>query len=82
MPIRRAAGLLRTSLFTQVAVALVLGVIVGKLFPDVGTSLQPLGDGFTRLIKTVIAPLVFCVVVTGIAKAAISRRSAESASRP
>jgi aerobic C4-dicarboxylate transport protein len=67
--IRRAARLLRTSLFTQVAVALVLGVIVGRLWPDAGTSLQPLGDGFTRLIKTVIAPLVFCVVVTGIAKA-------------
>jgi aerobic C4-dicarboxylate transport protein len=67
--IRRAARLLRTSLFTQVAVALVLGIIVGRLWPGAGTSLQPLGDGFTRLIKTVIAPLVFCVVVTGIAKA-------------
>jgi aerobic C4-dicarboxylate transport protein len=67
--IRRAATLLRTSLFAQVAAALVLGIVVGKLWPDAGTSLQPLGDGFTRLIKTVIAPLVFCVVVTGIAKA-------------
>ncbi|MFF2521037.1 cation:dicarboxylate symporter family transporter [Streptomyces liangshanensis] len=67
--VRRAAALLRTSLFTQVAVALVLGILVGKLWPDVSTSLQPLGDGFTRLIKTLIAPLVFCVVVTGIAKA-------------
>jgi len=67
--IRRAATLLRTSLFAQVAAALVLGIVVGKIWPDVGTSLQPLGDGFTRLIKTVISPLVFCVVVTGIAKA-------------
>ncbi|MGW6903363.1 cation:dicarboxylate symporter family transporter [Streptomyces sp. NPDC054940] len=66
---RRAARLIRTSLFTQVAIALVLGVAVGRLWPDVGTAAQPLGDGFVRLIKAVIAPLVFCVVVTGIAKA-------------
>lgn len=66
---RRAARVLRTSLFTQVACALVLGVVVGRLWPDVGTAVQPLGDGFVRLIKAVIAPLVFCVVVAGIAKA-------------
>ncbi|WP_079158449.1 cation:dicarboxylate symporter family transporter [Streptomyces caniscabiei] len=66
---RRAARLLRTSLFLQVGLALVLGVLVGRLWPDAGTAVQPLGDGFVRLIKAVIAPLVFCVVVTGIAKA-------------
>ncbi|WP_421110099.1 cation:dicarboxylate symporter family transporter [Streptomyces sp. NEAU-S77] len=65
----RAGRVLRTSLFTQVACALVLGVTVGKLWPDVGTAVQPLGDGFVRLIKAVISPLVFCVVVAGIAKA-------------
>ncbi|KAK1184144.1 cation:dicarboxylase symporter family transporter [Streptomyces sp. NBS 14/10] len=65
----RALRLLRTSLFTQVACALVLGIAVGRLWPDVGTAVQPLGDGFVRLIKAVIAPLVFCVVVAGIAKA-------------
>ncbi|MFI1508352.1 cation:dicarboxylate symporter family transporter [Streptomyces sp. NPDC020597] len=68
-PSRRVARILRTSLFVQVACALVLGVAVGKLWPDVATDLQPLGDGFTRLIKTIISPLVFCVVVVGIAKA-------------
>ncbi|MCQ9136103.1 cation:dicarboxylate symporter family transporter [Streptomyces hilarionis] len=68
-PPRRVARLLRTSLFAQVAVALVLGVIVGRLWPGVAADLQPLGDGFTRLIKTIISPLVFCVVVVGIAKA-------------
>ncbi|MPY57448.1 cation:dicarboxylase symporter family transporter [Streptomyces spongiae] len=61
--------MLRTSLFVQVTCALVLGVAVGRLWPDVGTAVQPLGDGFIRLIKALIAPLVFCVVVTGIAKA-------------
>ncbi|MEW2399322.1 cation:dicarboxylase symporter family transporter [Streptomyces sp. NPDC046862] len=68
-PLRRAARLLRTSLFIQVTCALLLGVLVGRLWPGVGTAVQPLGDGFVRLIKAVIAPLVFCVVVTGIAKA-------------
>ncbi|KUN06140.1 C4-dicarboxylate transporter [Streptomyces yokosukanensis] len=66
---RRVARTLRTSLFAQVACALVLGIAVGKLWPESATVLQPLGDGFVRLIKTVIAPLVFCVVVVGIAKA-------------
>ncbi|WP_078969470.1 cation:dicarboxylate symporter family transporter [Streptomyces cyaneogriseus] len=63
------ARLLRTSLFAQVAVALVLGVLVGRLWPQAAPALQPLGDGFVRLIKALIAPLVFCVVVFGIAKA-------------
>lgn len=68
-PTRRVARMLRTSSFAQVAVALVLGIVVGRLWPDTATTFQPLGDGFIRLIKTVISPLVFCVVVVGIAKA-------------
>jgi aerobic C4-dicarboxylate transport protein len=66
---RRVARILRTSLFAQVLCALVLGIVVGKLWPGFAADLQPLGDGFTRLIKTIISPLVFCVVVVGIAKA-------------
>ncbi|WP_432166262.1 cation:dicarboxylate symporter family transporter [Streptomyces sp. bgisy031] len=66
---RRAARVLRTSLFAQVACALVIGVVVGRLWPHAGTAVQPLGDGFVRLIKAMIAPLVFCVVVAGITKA-------------
>nr|WP_246113367.1 cation:dicarboxylase symporter family transporter [Streptomyces montanus] len=66
---RRVARMLRTSLFAQVACALVLGIVVGRLWPDVGTAVQPLGDGFVRLIKTMISPLVFLVVVAGITKA-------------
>ncbi|OLZ72059.1 C4-dicarboxylate transporter DctA [Streptomyces sp. IMTB 2501] len=66
---RRVARILRTSLFAQVACALVLGIVVGKLWPESATAFQPLGDGFVRLIKAVISPLVFCVVVVGIAKA-------------
>lgn len=54
------------SLFGQVIVALVLGVIVGVAWPHFGEALKPFGDGFIKLIKMIIAPLVFCVVVHGI----------------
>jgi aerobic C4-dicarboxylate transport protein len=55
------------SLFAQILVAIVLGVAVGAFLPDVGAQLKPLGDGFIRLIKMIIAPLIFLVIVTGIA---------------
>ena len=57
------------SLFGQVMVALVLGVVVGVFWPDFAAQMKPLGDGFIRLIKMIIAPLVFGVVVHGIASA-------------
>lgn len=56
-----------TSLFFQVFVAIVAGISVGHFFPALGADLRPLGDGFIKLIKMIIAPLIFCVVVTGIA---------------
>ncbi|CAD5991427.1 C4-dicarboxylate transport protein [Agreia sp. COWG] len=56
-----------TALFFQLIVAIVLGITVGVLFPDLGSQLKPLGDGFIRLIKMIISPLVFLVIVTGIA---------------
>ncbi|MFC0240420.1 dicarboxylate/amino acid:cation symporter [Rhodopseudomonas telluris] len=55
-----------TSLFGQVVAALVLGVVIGALWPEVGIALKPLGDLFIKLIKFAIAPLVFGVVVQGI----------------
>ncbi len=57
------------SLFGQVMVALVLGVVVGVFWPDFAAQMKPLGDGFIKLIKMIIAPLVFGVVVHGIASA-------------
>jgi aerobic C4-dicarboxylate transport protein len=51
----------------QVAVSVILGVIVGLLWPELGAKFKPLGDIFLRLIKTVVAPLVFLTVATGIA---------------
>jgi aerobic C4-dicarboxylate transport protein len=55
------------SLYFQVIVAIVIGVLLGHFFPDVGTQMKPLGDGFIKLIKMMIAPIIFCTVVTGIA---------------
>jgi len=57
------------SLFGQVLIAIALGVAVGLLWPHVGVALKPLGDGFVKLIKMLIAPIVFCTVAGGIARA-------------
>ncbi|HZS79986.1 MAG TPA: C4-dicarboxylate transporter DctA [Herbaspirillum sp.] len=54
------------SLFGQVVVALMAGIIIGLLYPDFGQNLKPLGDGFIKLIKMIIPVIVFCVVVQGI----------------
>jgi len=62
------------SLFGQVVVALVLGVVIGVAWPDFAVSLKPLGDGFIKLIKMVIAPLVFGVVVHGMVGAGDLRK--------
>lgn len=57
------------SLFGQVVIALVVGILLGVFYPKFGESLKPLGDAFIKLIKVLIAPIVFCVVVHGIAGA-------------
>jgi len=54
-------------LYLQVLLAVVLGVVVGLLAPEFGKSLKPLGDGFIKLVKMMIAPIIFCTVVHGIA---------------
>jgi aerobic C4-dicarboxylate transport protein len=54
-------------LYGQVLTAIVLGVAVGHFWPDAGPALKPLGDGFIKLVKMVIAPIIFCTVVVGIA---------------
>jgi aerobic C4-dicarboxylate transport protein len=53
-------------LFFQILVAVCLGVLVGHFWPSLGSNLRPLGDGFIQLIKMIIAPLIFLVIVTGI----------------
>ena len=54
-------------LYFQVLIAIVLGVFVGEFFKDFGAQLKPLGDGFIKLIKMVVAPIIFCTVVVGMA---------------
>lgn len=54
------------SLYGQVLLAVVLGVAVGALWPEFGAALKPLGDAFIKLVKMMIAPIIFCTVVLGI----------------
>lgn len=54
-------------LYVQVLFAIVLGVLLGVFYPELGTKMKPLGDGFIKLIKMIIAPVIFCTVVAGIA---------------
>ena len=54
-------------LYFQVVTAIFLGVLIGHFYPDTGTEMKPLGDGFIKLIKMIIAPIIFCTVVVGIA---------------
>ncbi|AAK22613.1 sodium:dicarboxylate symporter family protein [Caulobacter vibrioides CB15] len=56
------------SIYVQVLIAIVLGVLVGAIWPQIGVALKPLGDGFIKLIKLVIAPVIFCTVAGGIAR--------------
>ncbi|MEJ7934478.1 dicarboxylate/amino acid:cation symporter [Sphingobium sp. AN558] len=54
-------------LYMQVLVAIALGVTIGHIWPDAGVALKPLGDGFIKLVKMIIAPVIFLTIVTGIA---------------
>jgi len=56
-----------TILYVQVLIAVALGIYVGHFFPETGKSLKPLGDAFIKLVKMMIAPIIFCTVVHGIA---------------
>ncbi|MBT9575064.1 MAG: cation:dicarboxylase symporter family transporter, partial [Pseudomonas umsongensis] len=55
------------SLYFQVIVAIVIGILLGHYYPQLGVAVKPLGDGFIKLIKMIIAPIIFCTVVSGIA---------------
>jgi aerobic C4-dicarboxylate transport protein len=56
------------SLYLQVLFAVVVGALLGHFHPETGAKMKPLGDGFIKLVKMMIAPIVFSTVVTGIAK--------------
>ena len=54
-------------LYVQVLFAILCGVLLGHFYPATGADMKPLGDGFIKLIKMIIAPIIFCTVVIGIA---------------
>src|SRR5260221_907653 len=54
-------------LYVQVLIAIAIGIVLGHFFPKTGVAMKPLGDGFIQLIKMMIAPVIFCTVVHGIA---------------
>ena len=56
------------SIYVQVLIAIALGIVVGAIWPSVGVAMKPLGDGFIKLVKLVIAPVIFCTVAGGIAR--------------
>jgi len=62
MTIKKMLG----TLYFQVVIAIILGVLIGNHWPQIGIDLKPLGDGFIKLIKMIIGPIIFCTVVTGI----------------
>ena len=57
-----------SQLWVQVLVAMAAGIVVGQFWPGVGVKLQPLGDAFIKTIRMMIAPIIFCTVVHGVAR--------------
>ncbi len=58
---------LHQHLYIQVLIAITLGILLGHFYPETAIAMKPLGDGFIKLIKMMIAPIIFCTVVSGIA---------------
>ena len=56
-----------SQLYVQVLSAITVGILLGHFYPDIGVAMKPLGDGFIKLIKMIIVPVIFCTVVHGIA---------------
>ncbi|MEG6585304.1 dicarboxylate/amino acid:cation symporter [Dendrosporobacter sp. 1207_IL3150] len=54
-------------LYFQVIFAIIVGILLGHFYPSLGVAMKPFGDGFIKLIKMIIAPIIFCTVVVGIA---------------
>src|SRR5437868_4656943 len=64
MPLRS----LYKNLYAQVLLAIAIGVIVGIVWPERGAAMKPLGDGFIKLIKMLIAPIIFTTITVGIGR--------------
>jgi aerobic C4-dicarboxylate transport protein len=55
------------SLYVQVIIAIIIGIMLGYFYPSFAVQLKPFGDGFIKLVKMMIGPVIFCTIVTGIA---------------
>jgi aerobic C4-dicarboxylate transport protein len=67
VPTVNAAKKSHQHLYLQVLVAIVIGILLGHFYPETGIAMKPFGDGFIKLIKMIIAPIIFCTVVAGVA---------------
>lgn len=67
MPAASPKKPLYRQLYVQVLTAIALGALVGHLFPETGSALKPMGDAFIKLVKMIVAPVIFLTVATGIA---------------
>jgi aerobic C4-dicarboxylate transport protein len=66
-PGARRGKQLYKSLYVQVLAAIAIGILLGHLYPTLGEGMKPFGDAFIKMIKMIIAPIIFCTVVHGIA---------------
>src|SRR5688572_1770969 len=64
-PVRRVP--LYRSLYAQVLAGITLGILVGLIWPETGAAMRPLGDGFIKLVRMLIGPIIFTTVVVGLA---------------
>ena len=62
-------------LYLQVITAIILGILLGYFYPEIAISMKPLGDGFIKLIKMLITPIIFCTIVSGIQRTIASTES-------
>ena len=72
---------LHHTLYFRVIAGIVAGVVLGSLYPSAGEMMKPLGDGFIKLIRMMIAPVIFLTVVTGIARIGDMRKLGRVGSR-
>jgi aerobic C4-dicarboxylate transport protein len=66
----KATSPFHRTLYGQVLIATAVGVVLGHFWPAAGLKMRPLGDGFIKLVRMIVAPIIFCTVVAGIGSAA------------
>jgi aerobic C4-dicarboxylate transport protein len=81
MPTVRKAKPFYAKLHNQVIIAIVAAIVLGGLWPATAVTLKPLGDGFIKLLSMMITPIVFCIIVSGIAGMGNARRVARTAAK-